>query len=164
MRYTTSLDWIARVVTVLITALITAIGIASFGGFSLPGQHTGPGPSAIIAFLLMVTFVFCMLQWTRGYTVTSSTLVINKLVGQRVIARENILSVFPVKDNDLRWSIRTFGSGGLFGYFGKFYNTKYGDMTWYATRVSRFVMVELKGGEHIVLTPDQEDLVEKLKG
>jgi hypothetical protein len=158
MNYTTSLDWIAKGVTITVTLLFAAIFMAGFDFFNMPGQNVGPGALSIISILLIAVYGFCLAQWPRGYSVSKEALVIHKFVGKRVVALKDIKEVFFVKPEALRWSLRTFGSGGLFGYFGKFYNGTYGDMTWYATRVSHFVMVELKDGRHLVITPDQEGL------
>lgn len=158
MNYTTSLDWIAKGVTLMITFLFTAIFISAFGFFRMPGANVGPGALPFISATLIGAYVFCMALWPRAYTVSKEVLTIHKLMGKRIIALKDIKAAFFVKPEELRWSLRTFGSGGLFGYFGKFYNTKYGDMTWYATRVSHFIMVELKDGSHLVLTPDQDGL------
>ena len=55
-------------------------------------------------------------------------------------------------------SIRVFGVGGLFGYFGLFRNSRYGTMIWYATRRDQFVVIERSNGKTIVLTPDDPNL------
>ncbi len=162
MNYTASLDGLARGVTIIVTVLFAAIFVAGFGFFDMPGQNVGTGALSFISMLLIVVYGFCLTQWPRGYTVSKESLIIHKLVGRRVVVLNDINAAFAVKPEALRWSLRTFGSGGLFGYFGKFYNDKFGDMTWYATRVSHFVMVELKDGRHLVLTPDQDGLDEEV--
>ena len=53
--------------------------------------------------------------------------------------------------------IRTFGVGGLFGYYGQFYNSKIGSMTWYATRQNNTVLVRTIDNKNIVLTPDEPE-------
>ncbi|MFM7328528.1 MAG: PH domain-containing protein, partial [Bacteroidota bacterium] len=63
----------------------------------------------------------------------------------------------------LRWSIRLFGSGGLFGYFGKFRNSTFGTMNWYATRLGKFVVIILRSGEKFVVTPDDESFAAHLR-
>lgn len=69
--------------------------------------------------------------------------------------------------DDLKWSIRTFGNGGVFGYYGKFFNNSFGSMTWFATRRENFVMLILKDGRKIVVTPDdlnfKDDLSSRIK-
>ena len=50
---------------------------------------------------------------------------------------------------------RTFGVGGLYGYYGKFYNRTFGSMTWYATRRDKLVLVKFQNKKKIILTPDE---------
>ena len=58
----------------------------------------------------------------------------------------------------LNGSIRTFGVGGLFGYWGRFANSKIGVMTWYATRRDNAVLITKFNNKKIVLTPDEPEL------
>jgi hypothetical protein len=54
-----------------------------------------------------------------------------------------------------RWlvgAVRTFGNGGLFGWYGWFW--KKGPFRLYATRTDRLVEV-LVGGRRVVLSPDE---------
>ena len=53
--------------------------------------------------------------------------------------------------------MRKFGSGGVFGYIGKFWNKQQGNMIWYATDMKNPVMIETKNGKKIVLTPDDRE-------
>jgi hypothetical protein len=57
----------------------------------------------------------------------------------------------------LSWSVRVFGVGGFFGYFGKFANTKLGTMIWYATPKDNIVLVEMLNNKKIILTPDEPE-------
>jgi len=60
-----------------------------------------------------------------------------------------------LESGKLTYSVRTFGVGGLFGYFGKFWNKEYGNMTWYATRRDKAIMIITKENKKIILTPDE---------
>jgi Bacterial PH domain len=71
------------------------------------------------------------------------------------IDRNNIQSVQEIDESQVKNSIRTFGVGGFFGNFGKFWNGKLGNMTWYVTRKNNFVLVETKDQKKIILTPDK---------
>jgi hypothetical protein len=50
--------------------------------------------------------------------------------------------------------MRTFGNGGLFGYTGKYYNSRFGKMTWYCTQRKNYVLLILSDKKKIVITPD----------
>jgi hypothetical protein len=73
------------------------------------------------------------------------------------ILRTDIKTVEHIDKNDLKWSIRIFGVGGLFGYWGKFRNKKMGSMTWYATRRNNVVLVTTIHQKKIILTPNEPE-------
>ena len=50
-------------------------------------------------------------------------------------------------------SVRTFGVGGLFGYFGRFRSPRFGPYQLYATRRAPSVQLRARGGTY-VLSPD----------
>ncbi len=62
-----------------------------------------------------------------------------------------------VDKDKMGWAIRIFGVGGLFGYFGKFANKEMGNMTWYATRRDKTVLVTTTGNKKIIVTPDEPE-------
>jgi len=80
-----------------------------------------------------------------------------------VIPLENVKDVFVATRESMKWTIRTFGNGGLFGYFGKFRNGNYGNMTWYATRSNNYVMIITASDKKIVLTPDEVSMVDEIR-
>ncbi len=57
----------------------------------------------------------------------------------------------------MKWTIRTFGVGGLFGYYGEFVNWKLGNMTWYATRRDKTVLIETVDDKKLIVTPDEPE-------
>lgn len=99
-----------------------------------------------------------------GYSVTAEELVVHRPIGKVRIKRSDIQSAEAVDPAEVSGSIRTFGVGGLFGYYGRFANFNLGRMTWYATRRDRTVLVRAAQGRKIVLTPDdREGLVAALR-
>jgi hypothetical protein len=50
-------------------------------------------------------------------------------------------------------TVRLFGVGGMFGYYGKFYSFALGNENWYATDMNRAVLLETDTGKFVV-TPD----------
>ncbi|HLP49953.1 MAG TPA: PH domain-containing protein [Chitinophagales bacterium] len=107
----------------------------------------------IIGFL-WVTFVVCWFLHSTGYTVTADAVIIHRPLSKVTILKSQITEVSQPTEGDMKWTIRTFGVGGLFGYFGKFTNTAIGGMTWYATRRENYVLLRL-ANKRIILTPDE---------
>ncbi|SRR6266545_4729843 len=70
-----------------------------------------------------------------------------------VVLLADIRAVSPVEPNALRGSIRIFGTGGLFGYYGLFRSPSFGSYRLYATRGTGLVLVRTERRLY-VLTPD----------
>jgi hypothetical protein len=89
-------------------------------------------------------------------------LIIERPVGKKIFRLSDITSVEVPSKESMRWTIRTFGNGGLFGYWGKFTNKTYGNMTWYATRRSNYILIKIKERQ-IVITPDDISLAQSIR-
>lgn len=107
----------------------------------------------VVAVIILSAFVFAYVFRPVSYTVTSEQLIINRMGGAVVIPRSSIKSVDIIHKNVVDGSLRTFGVGGLFGYYGKFSNTKFGAMTWYVRRMDHLVFIDT-GREKILVSPD----------
>jgi hypothetical protein len=106
-------------------------------------------PFAFIIMLLL-TYGFS----PKGYAIEDRQLVIHRPFKNKVYTSEEMQTVTLVDKKELKQSMRVFGVGGLFGYFGLFRNSRYGTMIWYASRRDQFVVIERSNGRTIVLTPD----------
>ena len=82
------------------------------------------------------------------------SLTIMRLFKPVTIQLSDIAMARPLDASEVKGSLRTFGNGGLFGYFGKFYNSQFGHMTWYCTQRKNYVLLEKRDGKSIVLSPD----------
>lgn len=152
MKYTASIDKPTKIITIGITVLFAGLGILELLTFS-PEAKTGAFISiAIMLAIYWGTYVYRV----TGYTLTNDTLTIHRPISNVTYSRQTIESVRIVTKEQLKFTIRTFGVGGFWGYFGKFYNSVYGKMTWYVTR--RDQMVLIKTNNHmILLSPDDID-------
>ncbi len=89
-----------------------------------------------------------------NYVVTKDELIVRRPLLNVHIKRADIKSVELIDKNKIRGSIRTFGVGGLFGYYGRFANFSLGRMTWYATRRDKPVLVKTTDDKKIIFTPN----------
>jgi hypothetical protein len=113
-------------------------------------------PSAvyIMPLSLIIILVLTYGYSPKGYAFEDRQLVIYRPFQNKFYATEDMLTVSLVDRTELKNSLRIFGVGGLFGYFGLFRNSRYGTMIWYATKRDQFVVIERSNGKIIVLTPD----------
>ena len=80
------------------------------------------------------------------------SLTIDRLLGSVEIPLATIQSAEILEAGRLAGSLRTLGSGGLFGYYGRFRNQVLGRYRMYATRGDGYVLI--RASQSFVLTPD----------
>ena len=143
MMYKASLDKTAIIITNLATLLFGALIIFNF---ILP-----------LAIFLLITYLMCLLLKPLSYEITADKLIIRRLIKSVHINRSDIVSLKLIDKSAISGSIRTFGVGGLFGWFGKFANNQLGSMTWYLTRRDKLVLIIKKDSKKILISPDEAE-------
>lgn len=160
MEFKTSLDKLAKVVTTVITILFTAIIFLQL----IFIQDFGNTSSIITITILLISYLIAFIFRPISYIILDKLLVIHRPLLDLKIALNEIENIVVLDSQELKRTIRTFGVGGLWGYWGSFANSRIGAMKWYATRMSNAVLITTGNNKKIVLTPDDPELfVEKLK-
>lgn len=164
MEYKASLDTLAKGITIGIFILLIAIGQKSVRALLVAQGDT---TTILIHSGTLLLFVAILLgSWLyapQSYTVDSNDLTINRPIGKVSFKLSDIKQVRTLADNETKGTIRTFGVGGLFGYFGKFHTPGIGHSTFYATQRKNKILIISSNDKKIVITPDDNSLVEKLK-
>ncbi|MBM3413173.1 MAG: hypothetical protein FJY19_07325 [Bacteroidetes bacterium] len=154
MKFETSLDKLTKVITVISTILFAVVIVGFLSNNTLSNE-----PSVLIAIsILPITYIGVLLFRPISYSLSAHKLTVIRPLKNIEFKLKEIEKVELLDNAMLKGTIRTFGVGGLFGYWGKFYNRKIGTMTWYATRWSNAVLITTKSNSKIVLTPDQPDI------
>jgi len=140
----------------LAVKIITAITLALLLGTSLFGLWALPESTPDLARLLMIglppMIVLTTLPFAvRGYVIVDRELRIERVGWQNRIPLADVVTV-TADPQAMRWSIRLFGSGGLFGFFGWFRNRKLGTYRAYGTDPKNSAVLKLKS-RTIVVTP-----------
>ena len=151
--FTTSLDKFNKTTTIIVVVILDTILLTIF--FLTPTEEKNMAIS--LAILLIIAFIVVYLLRPNNYSVSSDKLLIHRAISNIEIDRNNIQMVKEIDESQVKNSIRTFGVGGFFGNFGKFWNSTLGNMTWYVTRKNNFVLVETKDQKKIILTPDKPE-------
>jgi hypothetical protein len=160
MEFKTSLDKLAKVVTAVITILFTAIIVLQL----IFIQDFGNTSSIITITTLLISYLIAFIFRPISYIILDELLVIHRPLLDIKIALTEIENIVVLDSQELKGTIRTFGVGGLWGYWGRFANSRIGAMKWYATRMNNAVLITTGNNKKIVLTPDDPELfVEKLK-
>lgn len=143
MIYKASLDKTALLITSLVTLMFGALIVFNF---SLP-----------LAIFLILIYLICMVLKPLSYEITQDELIIRRLIKSVRINRADIKSLELIEKATLSGTIRTFGVGGLFGWYGKFANSQLGAMNWYVTRRDKPVLIIKKDNKKILISPDQAE-------
>ena len=150
-----SMDSLTKVLTIVVSVILILSGFVpiftsefQFSNVSTPASFYVM-PFAFIIMLLL-TYGFS----PKGYSVQDGQLVIYRPFHNKFYETAGIQTVSIVAKEELKWSMRVFGVGGFFGYFGLFRNSRYGTMIWYASRRDQYVVIERSNERALVLTPD----------
>ena len=164
MEYKSSLDLLAKVITAAAIIILAAVSYASFKELlAADGDMTTILIRSGIILLSALILLVCYWLSPRKYFVDNKELVIERPAKDVHILISDIEEVRPVVKGEMRWTIRTFGVGGLFGYYGKYYNSTFGSMTWYTTQLKNRVLIQTKSGKKIIITPDDITFSDTLK-
>lgn len=151
MTFKTSLDSLSKVVTIGISLLFISIECGQILLLKENISNQGAWVTiCIFPFIYFITYLFRPLS----YELNTTHLIIKRPIGKVIFQKENIVSVVKIESKMLHGVIRTFGVGGLFGYYGYYYNKTIGKMSWYATRRDRAVLITTHNNQKILVTPD----------
>ncbi len=151
--YKTSFDTLTKIITAAITVLFALLIVLHITLL----KDVGKFAPVLTVVLLVSIYLIAYLFHPVSYELTADKLIIKRPVSSLVIPRNTIKSTEQLSDGSLTGSIRTFGVGGLFGYYGKFANSKFGSMSWYATRRNKLVLLRTNDDKKIILTPDEAE-------
>lgn len=164
IRSKASLDNLSIIITIGVALLFVALGgLFSFLSGDEFSEDSIKQVPLVINLLVWSVFIFCYLFHPNSYSVNDLCLIIHRPIHSRQILLSDIRQIREVSKDEMSWAVRTFGNGGIFGYYGKFYNKTFGSMTWYASRRERFILLDLSNQEKIAITPDKPDFIFEIK-
>ena len=153
MIYKTSLDNLAKIVTVAVTLLFAFIIFGQFAFITDQGIAVPIYTTVLVLSIYVLTFVFSPIN----YEVLNECVIIHRPISNVTIYRNQIMSATIITKKEIGWVLRVFGVGGLFGYYGKFTNFKMGSMMWYTTRRDNLVLIKTSNGKKIIISPDEPE-------
>jgi Bacterial PH domain len=163
MQYKASLDLKSKIITVFVGFLLVGINAIDFKLISRTQEAVTWWVLISVNIMVLSLLAFCYLFRPLGYIVDQTGITVKRPIHDFKLNREEIKdAIIPTKES-MKWTIRTFGNGGVFGYYGSFWNRGYRTMTWYATRTSHYLMIITIDGKKIVLTPDDPGMANEVK-
>ena len=94
--------------------------------------------------------IWVLLTMPRYLLVDDKSIVITHPIGQTVILKSDITEISAVERSDIRGSLRLFGSGGFFGWFGIFRNSKFGTYRLYCGQLENLYHIKTLTKNYII--------------
>jgi hypothetical protein len=164
MQYTISLDSFALWVTAIVCMVFVGVSLWNIRSiFSKANDKVTKLIHAVVLIVLLGPLVYSYLYHPQKYVIGNFDVFIKRPIGDVVIHVKDIREMRLVNSTEMDGTIRTFGVGGLFGYFGKYHNPKIGDFTMYASRQDKLVIIYTKDGSAVIITPDDPGFPDRLK-
>ena len=102
--------------------------------------------------VMLPTMLICEGLAPQRLEIGAKKLVILRRYKSITISSKDVISVEHLPKNGLRGAVRTFGVGGLFGYFGSYYKAGIGAFKLYATSQDDLFLIRLVNGKNIVIS------------
>jgi|Deesub1362A_J573_1020465.scaffolds.fasta_scaffold14562_3 hypothetical protein len=157
MRYGLPTGSGVKIITFLTLVLPLAVAISLYWLYSIDFFVIGVAVTLPIFVIFAIVYAYS----PKEVILEIDRIVIRKVFGEVTIPYSRIKDVSYF--GKLKWkTIRLFGSGGLFGWFGLFHITEIGEVWVYARRNKDMVLI--KADKNYLLAPENpEDFMENLK-
>ncbi len=107
--------------------------------------------AVIVTYIIFgIVAIWVLLTMPRYLLLDDKSIVITHPIGQTVILKSDIIEVRAIERSDIRGSIRLFGSGGFFGWFGIFRNNKFGTYRLYCGQLENLYLVKTTTKKYII--------------
>jgi Bacterial PH domain len=152
--------WSTSLIVMSVLTTVICVGVTAGSWLGLVGKHT-PGVLGYVALLPLVILFGAALFTIRGYSISSDSILVHRLLWSTVLPRTGLESA-EVDLEAMRGSLRTFGNGGAFSFTGFYYNKRLGSYRAYVTDPHRAVVLSY-AKRRVVLSPAMpEDFVDDL--
>ncbi|MDP4270393.1 MAG: PH domain-containing protein [Bacteroidota bacterium] len=147
MRFRCLWSKTVRVITVI------ALLIIGFGLYqSAVDGHT------IIFFIILLATLYCLAYSPICIDINEDDLIVRRMFSSVIIHRKDIIAISAYKSG---YAIRKFGSGGLFGYLGWFYNSEIGSYFSYATDERNMILIITKNRKYVISCEKPNELLSR---
>ena len=117
----------------------------------------------LIISLLLIVIGIGVFYSPKKFYLTEESLVIYRVGDNKAFDLADIKEVHKLNKPDMGGLTRTWGVGGFFGYFGKFYSSKLGTLDFYTSRRSNLILLMLEDGHKVVISPDNMRFYDTLR-
>jgi hypothetical protein len=117
--------------------------------------------SALIMFIAipLIAYIYA----PREYVINKNGLTIKLGISSILIPKSEISSIYSIPTEKMNKTNKSFASGGLFGYYGKFENKTLGSFKMYTGRFDSLIMIVTNNGDKIIISPvNPKNFINKL--
>ncbi len=156
MKFSASLDKTAKYLSLFITLFV----IATLVGTYLLSEDR---QTILIVGPIVTITIFLSYLWKPGsYEITNEYVIVHRLIGAAKYERSRIINVRAGEPEEIKNAIRLFGSGGMFGYFGKFRNSHLKTFVLQCTRRDNLVFIFTDKGLKVLSPDDPQSMLRAL--
>lgn len=154
---TAACKWNAQVIVITVICMVILAGVALMTAFAATPDHIWLEYGLGVGFMvIVVTFA----HTPRYLSIDRDRIVCKKMIGSVEIPVSMVISMEAIPPAVLKGSIRIFGSGGMFGYLGRFRNRAVGPYTMYATSSRNLLMVKTIARTYVFSCSKRDDFKE----
>ncbi len=162
--YHASMDTTTRIITVVVLTILLMVVLENFRSLAFDTFSWTTLLLHLTLFLFFAVVVLaCWFYAPASYILDDNQLVIKRNGGELRFFCNEITEVRLLEKREARLLIRMFGVGGLFGYYGVYYSASIGRINMYATRLNHRILITMRNGRRMIITPDETGLEEALK-
>ena len=161
-----SWDSTVILITVIINVLLLTTAIVCFVKYRA-NLHT---KQQAVKVMCLSSALFCLVFVVGGalflplkVSVTETDIRVNRIIGDVSIQLSEIQKIGRTSKHETENSIRTFASGGLWGYLGRFRSPNLGNYTMYVTNASQMITIRTKENVYIISSNNPDEIVEFVK-
>jgi hypothetical protein len=141
-EFSLSYDRTAKIISSLVLALLVVLCVSL----------QTPVVIGISVAIAVVAYAYA----PRSYAISEGAIVVRRLAGSVRFPLKSIREARLAAADDLRGTLKVWGSGGLFGYYGLYRTSKLGRSSWYVTDRSKMVVL-VTDGKTALLSPGDPD-------
>ncbi len=115
-----------------------------------------------VLFFVFVFTLYFLAKSPLKLQINSSKIEIRQILGTEKILFKDIVELKNLPQGISKDTTRDFGSGGFFGYIGKFSNEELGNFYMYATELNNLVYIRTTNKKYVISCRDYESLVRSM--
>ena len=152
--------WSTSLIVMSALTTVLLLGVSAGAWWEAHMGHY-PVPLRWGMLLPLVLLFGCALFTIRGYSLSSDSILVHRLLWSTALPRTGLESA-EVDLEAMRGSLRTFGNGGAFSFTGLYYNKRLGSYRAFVTDPHRTVVLRY-ANRRVVLSPaTPEDFIDDL--